>query len=547
MRAIVSVLLFALGCGSAEVRPSPPPAPPPDIALEDAVFPASDIEELRVDFWGRHVALAADGHIYGSNGDDLPTMIGPAAIGLLLHERGPETLDCAVLGLGTGTEATALAALGCRRIDVYERRDEYFERARALGPWFDDRLRPSSVEAPFRVLRELPSPAPRYDIVVQCVAATVLVRPHRLFTVERFERLSELLAEGGIFVQHVQLYEVQRETHQRLVRTFAEAFPHAVAYGPEQLSSDSLLFGSDRPIAIDLRRAELAAARAPSFLEGMHSSSPYDWLARVLFASREELIEYADRAGPYTLSEPMRAGEMPLRPPNVPPAEWDEDFEERYQRQMDAYTAQFPEGFVESFYGDDARFGDVCSTRLEDCAFVRAMPAEAPLADLALSYAAHQRLEHSLRVVERARADGADVFPAAEVLADLASDEAVDFDPLDPFPPGFSPDVETAMSRIWARRFGEGVMSELQYYLTEIRPEHEGFPHLLSAIAIAYELDGDMYEARGRWRTIAEEHAAWCDAHPPCWRAMGRAELNSDETERAVTAFARHHRTTRPR
>lgn len=541
---IIAVGMTVLACGATPSAPTvagssrAAPALSPDAVL----FPAVGPRELRADRFGRHVALVADGHVYGSNGDDLPTMTGAAVLPVLLHEREPGTLRCATIGLGSAVEASALAALGCGHVDVLERRDELFANARALGEWVDERLGARASEPPFEVLREVPQR--RYDVVVQSVATTLFERPARLFTVERLQHVAAVLAPGGILVQHLQLYEIQPHTHRRLVRTFAEVFPHVALFAPVARTSDTFLIGSMAPLALDLERAErLRVGRSTArWLGAMEVRSSFDWLARVLFASRAELLAYAHDAEPCTLAAPLDPAEMPLRPPTVGPDRPDHDYD-RWDEENERFQAQFPESFLASFYEEEWPYGRACPELPGGrCGFVRSLPANPRWADLVIAHLAHDRIGWAVEHVERATEQGLDVMVAIDTAEAMLEPRghAPPLDPLEPFPAGLS-GIENAAKDAWRRREADpiGAARELEGLLASVRTPNEAGSRLRLATGLAWLAAGDSEAAWRALRVLEDEHAAFCDALPACWYAIGWAGSESDDAG-AAWAFARY-------
>src|SRR6185369_15314261 len=62
------------------------------------------------------------------------------------------------------------------------------------------------------------------------------------------------LADDGIFCQWAQLYEMAPWNIKTIYRTLRDEFPHALVFAAEDLSSDTILIASKRPIEIDVQR-----------------------------------------------------------------------------------------------------------------------------------------------------------------------------------------------------------------------------------------------------------------------------------------------------
>ena len=538
---LVVTALFAMGCGGAACPGRVEVATVTrTMSLESALFPESSVRELRADEYGTHIALLADSHVYASNGDDLPAMIGAAAFALLVHPREPRELRCATIGAGSTVEASALAALGCGEVHVFERRDELFANANHLGEWADRRLRPHGSDRPFAVVRQ--APEGRYDVIVEAVGSTVLHRPHRLFSVERFTRLAALLAPDGVFVEHVQLYEIQGNTHRRMLRTLAEAFEQLVVFSPDALSSDSFVVASHAALGLNLARAEewMSDPHTRKWTEGMNYRSPYDPLSRIMLTNREEVLRCADDAAPFTLADPLDPASMPQRPPSPPPAAWDsESFVREYDAALSVFLAQFDETFLGTFYSVGWPYGDACPNSPVNCASVRHQPRNTPLTEFPLSLFAHGHSSRSVAAVERGQTQGADMRVASGAIASLLHTQtAPSFDPLATLPPGLPSPLAAQLQSAWAARNGDPAttLSITRRTIAQVRPTP---PELLLAAAML-ALDAADEDVWDEAAILQRDHADWCDAHPPAWFTIGLAAHRDERDDEAVWAMARY-------
>ena len=70
-----------------------------------------------------------------------------------------------------------------------------------------------------------------------------------------------------MYCQWVQLYELSPENVKIIYRTFASQFRHVVVFSAEDLSSDTILVGSDAPLPLDLAHLRRGFA-APGVARG---------------------------------------------------------------------------------------------------------------------------------------------------------------------------------------------------------------------------------------------------------------------------------------
>jgi len=550
-RASLLILSLVASCGGVP-SPSPSAGSPArvDTAAERLWFPTREMRALRADGWGRgHIALAADGRIYASTGEDLPTMVAGGLLAALAAPTSAEPLRCAVIGLGSAVEASALAGLGCARVDVFERDADLFDNARALGTWVDPRLRIEGSTGPFRVRAEPPGEAERYHVIVQSIAATLLARQRRLFSLERFRGAAARLAPGGVFVQHVQLYEIHAATHRRMLATLAGAFEHVVGFAPAPRSSDTLMLASNAPIRLSLARLGAWSARPGTrrWVDAMAPYSAYDFVARGLYASRGEVVAWTQGAAPYSAADPMPRDALPLRPPVPTPAAWGDEGD-AWEARLEEFSSQFDEAFVSSFYEPGWTSGRLCPAGPAGCAALASTPVDADFEDFALSLVAHGRYAWATDAVEaHIDAGGREAGIAVEVLSGLlTTDDAPAFDPLDPLPPEIGEPNRSSIAAAWARRHEDagGVIGTVNGAMSLVEAPDSRAAVLLAMTMVALDA-GPPERAHRSALGLADEYEAWCDAHPAAWYWIARAHDGWGDGVAAVRAMARYQRLVR--
>ena len=268
---------------------------------------------VTVQRWGDHVAMKNNGKVDASTGDDMPTQVMVAGLPLLLHPRGPEGLRVAVIGFASGVTVGTALRFPVARVDAIELEpatveSSWFFRHVNLLPYEDGAADPRSRE--FRPLRPDPrlrvlsndgrnflaSTPERYDVVISEPSNPWITGVSNLFTLDHFLAARQALAPDAVFCQWVQLYEMSEGSVQSILRTFAEAFPHLLAFSASPGSSDLVLLGSFaplRPRIAELRRRlarpDVAEALAePRSNVGVADDVP----ARLVFADRAEVLEF---------------------------------------------------------------------------------------------------------------------------------------------------------------------------------------------------------------------------------------------------------------
>ena len=168
---------------------------------------------------------------------------------LLLH---PAPQSALVLGVGTGMSLNAaqhhpnLAVTAVELLPEALDMLEHFDTAVAQNDW---RTAPTLLSSDAR--RFVLADDQRYDVVI-----ADLFHPSRdgaggLYTVEHFRAIGERLADGGLFVQWLPLFQMDRETLELIMRSFATAFRHMQVHLPHFSISQPIigLVGSHEPLA----------------------------------------------------------------------------------------------------------------------------------------------------------------------------------------------------------------------------------------------------------------------------------------------------------
>jgi len=224
----------------------------------------------------------SDGHAV----HDAGTQIGLAVIGAALH---PAPKTAFVVGLGTGETAGWLAAVdSIERVDVAELEPAVVEMARQCRLVNHDATQHPKVRIAFNDAREiLLTGRDRYDLIA-CEPSN----PYRsgvanLFTREFYRSAGGRLAEGGLFLQWLQAYEVDWDTFRSVLATFADSFHHVEVW--QTLTNDIVLVGCETPpvVGIEDLRARVAMPPFPAaFVAGWHVTGLEGFLSRYVGGTR---------------------------------------------------------------------------------------------------------------------------------------------------------------------------------------------------------------------------------------------------------------------
>ncbi|MBN2714357.1 MAG: fused MFS/spermidine synthase [Deltaproteobacteria bacterium] len=302
-------------------------------ALDEESWGAPDIKyyadgvttTVSIEMWGRHIALKNNGKVDASNGDDMPTQVMVAAYPLLFHPRGPENLDVAIVGFGSGVTVGAALEFPIKHVDCVELESAVIEASSVFGgidgapvqpefdvnhlvyrdqsdPGFDwndpntfvinDRLSVFANDG-----RNFLAASPKqYDVIISEPSNPWITGVSNMFTSDAFRSSSRALKNDGIFAQWVQLYEMSPGNIKTIFRTFASVYPHVMLFSAEDLSSDTVLLGSFEPLEFNLERMDkiIADRRVQRELNRAYIFSATDVFARVLLANRDEVLTYTN-------------------------------------------------------------------------------------------------------------------------------------------------------------------------------------------------------------------------------------------------------------
>lgn len=402
---------------------------------------------VSVERWGRHYALKNNGKVDASNGDDMPTQIMVAGFPLTLHPAGPENLDVAVVGFGSGVSVGTALQFPVRSVDVIELERSIPEASR----FFEDvnHLEYPLTDFPYvqmdrlTVINDdgrnyLASTDKQYDIILSEPSNPWITGVSDLFTTDHFRITKQRLRPGGIYAQWVQLYEISPENIKTIYRTFASQFRHVVVFAAEDLSSDTVLIGSDQPIAMDLDdlQRSFAIPRVKTELERAYVYSPFDIYARLLLGSKQEVYDYTRieerRRGsewipvPESNNDPAIACEGDCRRVAAP-LNTDDNARIEFAAPKDLIGFARYEGYLAEIYSPEWPYGRIDKLVRERRigGFGRGEAASRNYAELSMALVAHGRKIEAASFIDLSRREGPvrETLVALEVL-DLLMNEA---------------------------------------------------------------------------------------------------------------------------
>jgi len=373
---------------------------------------------VSVERWGRHYSLKNNGKVEASNGDDMPTQIMVAALPLLLHGKGARDLDVAVIGLGSGVTVGAALQFPLRSLEVMELERSVAEASRFFAgvnhlayalPHYPYVRMPRLTLINDDGRNYLASTHRRYDAIIGEPSNPWLTGVADLFTADHFRIAKRKLKPGGVYCEWVQLYEMSPENVKIIYRTFASQFRHVVVFSAEDLSSDTVLVGSDAPLPLDLEhlRRGFAEPGVAAELERAYVHSPSDLLARVLLADRSEVMRYTQieqrlENGRWR-ALPASTNDGPCAPPSCrrdpAPLNTDDNALIEFAAPRDLIGFERYKGYLQTIYADSWPYGRLVE-RVQGLG--TGETASERHAELAMALLAHGRKREAAAALARA-------------------------------------------------------------------------------------------------------------------------------------------------
>ena len=210
---------------------------------------------------GDGLAFVLNGKVDGNCRHDASMQVMGGLVGALLHPREIET--ALVIGLGTGSTAGWLGAVpNATRVDVVEMEPAVLRVARECRDVNRDVLGNPKVHTFIGDAREvLLTSAGRYDLIFSEPSNPYRAGIASLFTREFYEASARRLTDDGLFVQWLQVYEVDDATVRTVFATVNAVFPEVETWLAN--GSDLLIVAAKQPIALDAGRLRARLAAEP--------------------------------------------------------------------------------------------------------------------------------------------------------------------------------------------------------------------------------------------------------------------------------------------
>jgi spermidine synthase len=224
------------------------------------VWEEEGVESSVALFADNGLAFIVNGKSDGNTLGDAPTQVMGGLVGALIH---PDAKSSMVIGLGTGSTAGWLGAIPrMERVDVVEIEPAILEVARRSAPVNERVMDNPKVHTFIGDAREvLLASRQRYDIIFSEPSNPYRAGISSLFTRDFYQAVKQRLADGGLFLQWLQAYEVDALTVRSAYATLMAEFDSVETW--QLTSGDLLLVATHQPLTHDVARLRARVAEEP--------------------------------------------------------------------------------------------------------------------------------------------------------------------------------------------------------------------------------------------------------------------------------------------
>jgi spermidine synthase len=224
------------------------------------------------------ILLMVNGKIDASTGLDIETQKMAGHIPMMLH---PDPKDVLVIGLGSGMTLGSVLHHDPERADLLEISQDVVDAARIYFGEFNNH---SAVDPRTKIIigdgrNHVFLTDKKYDVISSEPSNPWIAGIGNLFTVEFWEKCSELLNDDGIMCQWFQSYQVTPETFQFVLRTFHRVYPESHVWCINGI--DYLLVGSKKKLSLNYMdiKKRMAVTGIKTDLDLLHVTTVADFLS----------------------------------------------------------------------------------------------------------------------------------------------------------------------------------------------------------------------------------------------------------------------------
>src|SRR5579862_1786563 len=210
---------------------------------EDAADATVSVEREATAAATNETVLRIDGKPDASAFGDRPTQVLLAQLPLMVR---PESKDVFCFGMGSGITAGSVLGHPIEHLTIAENCAPVLRAVRLFDPWNHGVATNSRVRIYREDARTVLKLSPQsYDVIISEPSNPWMVGVGRVFSREFYQLAASRLKPGGIMTQWFHLYEMDDQTLDLVLRTFASVFPNMEIW--DLGDEDIILLGSTQP------------------------------------------------------------------------------------------------------------------------------------------------------------------------------------------------------------------------------------------------------------------------------------------------------------
>jgi spermidine synthase len=208
---------------------------------EDAADATVSVD--REETGARSIGLRINGKPDASSFGDLSTQ---RLLALLPLMSNPTSKDVFCFGMGSGITAATALHYPIERLTVAENCEPVLRAVRFFEPWNEGLWTNSRVRIFTEDARTVLKLSPRqYDVIIAEPSNPWMAGVGSVFSLEFYQLAASRLKPGGIMSQWFHIYEMDDDTLELVIRTFATVFPHMEIWDAD--GADLIMLGSAQP------------------------------------------------------------------------------------------------------------------------------------------------------------------------------------------------------------------------------------------------------------------------------------------------------------
>lgn len=200
---------------------------------------------------GNLLVFSTNGRVEATTGaQDMQNQFGLGHLPMMLHKNPKEVL---VVGGGSGmTLGSTLVYPSVSQVTLVELEPKVLGVIKAFAPYNHDALNQPKLKIVLNDGRNhLLTTKKKYDVITSDPIHPWFRGAGYLYTQEYFQLEASRLNEGGVVAQWLPLYQMEPEHVRSVLKTFSQAFDHAIIF---IAYADAILIGSNQPIRLDVDR-----------------------------------------------------------------------------------------------------------------------------------------------------------------------------------------------------------------------------------------------------------------------------------------------------